>query len=223
MNIPSFAGLVIVTPPASEPITLAQALAHIREVSDSGGEIDTYVTALITAARQWCEAVLRRALLTQTWKLSLNGWPGHYIKLPNPPLQSVTSVSYRDSAGVVQTMAAAAFDPAVANSYNVNINVEPGRIVLPYSGIWPTDILMPGAAIEITYVAGFKLLADQSSPPTGQTFEYWEGYHPVRHAIKMIIGYWYENRIPGASEFASTQGKELLAAEILLQPYRVWD
>ena len=36
--------------PAAEPITLPQALAHLREVSDAG-ELDAYVTRLISVAR----------------------------------------------------------------------------------------------------------------------------------------------------------------------------
>ena len=242
MNIgDSYAGLTLVTPPSYEPMTLQDALQHLRVDSDMASN-DAYVTILISLARQYCETVLRRALVTQTWKLSLKNWPGrdyqnwpqsltseldlyykfNFIKLPLPPLQSVTSVSYRNSSGTVLTMSAANFTTTVSNSYNVETVMEPGRIVLPFSGIWPTDILMPGAPINITYVCGYVPLANQTSPPTFNTLEYWEGYQAVIHSMKMLIGYWYENRIPPAEMHKSSvpAGEDMVVNQ-LLQPYRI--
>ena len=48
------------TPPAVEPVTVAEAKAHLRvDISDD----DTYIGTLITAAREWCEEYLDRSAL----------------------------------------------------------------------------------------------------------------------------------------------------------------
>ena len=65
-------GLTLVTAPASEPVSLAEAKAHLRiEAADD----DSLIGALITAARQSAEAHMRRALMSQTWRLSLDRFP----------------------------------------------------------------------------------------------------------------------------------------------------
>jgi len=65
-------GLKLVTPPAVEPVTLDEAKAHLRLDSN---EDDTYVSALIAAARERVELFLRRALITQTFEFTLDGFP----------------------------------------------------------------------------------------------------------------------------------------------------
>ena len=63
---------VLVTAPAAEPLTLAEAKLHLR-VDDTAD--DALIGALITAARQHAEHDTRRALVTQTWKLALDASP----------------------------------------------------------------------------------------------------------------------------------------------------
>lgn len=62
------------------------------------------LSAIITAARQYCEDLQNRAYITQVWELWLDRWPGKdYIEIPLPPLQQpavtagsfVTSTVYR--------------------------------------------------------------------------------------------------------------------------------
>src|SRR5262249_39302763 len=63
----------LITPPTGEPLTLAEAKAHLRlDVADD----DTYVNTLITAARQYTEEVCWRGILAQTWELVLPGFLG---------------------------------------------------------------------------------------------------------------------------------------------------
>ena len=241
----NFAGLIRVTAPTYEPISLGDALLHLR-IDASDEDAVTYVTGLLSLARQYCEDFLRRSLMTQTWRLSLKNWPGrdyenwprfgafdidyyykyNFIRLPMPPLQSVTSVSYRKSDGTTSTMAFANFAVLTGYSYNVEKDFEPGRIVLPYSGVWPPDVLMPGAPIQITYVAGYIPLANDTSPAVGPTFEAWEGYRAVLHAMKLLIAYWYEVRLVGSTgttEFNYNQptGEEVTALA-LLRPHRIF-
>ena len=70
--------LVLITPPAVEPVTLDEAKLHARvEYPDQ----DALVTSLIVAARRYCETCLRAALITQQWVLMLDSFPsagGYY-------------------------------------------------------------------------------------------------------------------------------------------------
>lgn len=226
-----FAGLKLVTAPTAEPITLATAIGYLRTVTDSGGIIDQDVLAFITLARQRCEAVLRRALLRQTWQLSLKNWPGRdyhnwpqnsaatdlstyrkfdHIPLPGAaPLISVTSVTYTDTEGVVRTMPSG----NIAGGYNVDLNFEPGRIVLPFSQIWPTPILLPGAPIQIIYQCGYADAADLAAK--------FEGHAAVLHAMKRIISYAFTYKIPPTQFDKMDAGEEYMLNQILT-PFRVF-
>lgn len=102
------------------------------------------------------------------------------------------------------------------NSYNVFTDFEPGRIWLPFSQIWPTNILLPGNPIKIRFVAGYSSLAALQSQ--------FEGYYATIQALQMIIGYCYENRIPPAEirKGISAGGIDIVV-EQLLQNYRCWE
>jgi uncharacterized phiE125 gp8 family phage protein len=78
------------TPPAAEPVTLAQAKAWQR--IESGNDEDALVTALIAAARARAEWHTGRAFITQGWTLWLDR-AAPCIEIPLPPLQSVESVT----------------------------------------------------------------------------------------------------------------------------------
>lgn len=65
-------GLQITQEPSAEPVSTTEAKAHLRvDITDD----DTYIGALITAARQEAEAYLRRALVTQKWQMTLDQFP----------------------------------------------------------------------------------------------------------------------------------------------------
>ena len=65
--------LQLVTPPAEEPVSLAEAKLHLRV--DFPNE-DALITALIAAARQAAETLTGRQLVTARWKLVLDSFPG---------------------------------------------------------------------------------------------------------------------------------------------------
>ena len=71
------------------------AVSVIKDASTSVE--DDFLNALITAARQSAEQFQRRAYITQSWELWLDGFPGKkYIEIPLPPLQApvVTAGSF---------------------------------------------------------------------------------------------------------------------------------
>ena len=139
---------------------------------------DTLLTALIQAAREYVEGYQNRALCTQTWELVLDNWPiRDSIEMPKPPLQSVSSIKYKDSAGTEATWA--------DTNYIVDPDSFLGRVVLADNISWPTVTLYPAGGIRIQFVAGYGLAA--SVPQT------------TRQAMLLLIGHWYENR-EGSSE-----------------------
>src|SRR5947199_210729 len=67
--------LRLITPPSIEPVTLAEAKAHLRlEISDD----DALVSDLIGTARELIEEEVARSLITTAWGLTLDqfayGW-----------------------------------------------------------------------------------------------------------------------------------------------------
>lgn len=137
--------LALVTPPAAEPISLAEAKRHLEEEQTHN---DVLITALITKARQIAEAKQGRALLTQTYDLWLDAWPDKdYIALPMSPLQSVTYVKYYDTADNEYEFA--------VTDYFVDDKSLRGRVHLGYSKTWPSLTLRPINGIVVRFVVGY--------------------------------------------------------------------
>lgn len=189
-------GLLLVTAPTLEPVTLPEAKLHVRELSD---DQDSLIENLIKAAREEAEAYTGRAFCTQTWKLTRRNFPCEFV-LPNPPLVSVTHVKYYDADGTLQTID--------SSDYRVTATSEPGCIEPAYGEAWPTprDI---SEAVEVQYVAGYSGTAATSVTNTPQG---------IKHAILLMVGEWYEHR-----ENASAMNlKEIsLAARRMLEKYRI--
>ena len=142
--MPDRYGLVLVTPPTAEPLTITEVEDWLRiDPEDSQGAV---MALLITEARERLERVTGRALLTQTWRLTLPWFPA-VIELPRPPAASVTSITYRDTAGTTQTLASAA--------YRLVTDQWPGRIEEAAGYSWPaTDDALE--AVRVTYTAGWS-------------------------------------------------------------------
>lgn len=176
----------LITPPAIEPFSLEDAKSHCRIVI---GDEDNDVMRWIRAARTKVERDTGRALLTQTWDLSLDafygpggyfvadfGWPRYgarTITIPYPPLQSVTSVTVTDTAGTETVWS--------ATNYIVDTASEPGRIALTDTGSWPSSlrIFQPG---RIRFIAGWT---DPTLIPGD-----------LLAAMALLIGVLSENREP---------------------------
>lgn len=156
--------------PDGEPIELEDVKTHLR-VDDTTD--DTLIEAILIAARQWLEEVCNSAFLTQTIQMQLDEWPeGSEFKIPRAPLQSVTSIGYTDEDGDTHTMS--------TDEIIVDIASKPGRIILKHDASWPSETLRAAAGITITYVAGY---GENDDLP-----------RPLRLAMLLLIGHWYENR-----------------------------
>jgi len=134
---------------------------------------DPLLLAFIRAAREYAERRIHHALVTQTWRLSLDCFPcGDTIELPIAPLQSVESFRYANSAGALVDVD--------ADDYTVDTDASPGRIVRAFSTAWPAARVQRNAVV-ITFRAGFGD-APASVPSS------------ITAGMKLLIGHWYENR-----------------------------
>lgn len=176
------------TQPAIEPVTLALAKQHLR-VDTGFTDDDTYIAALITAARQRCEKKMQRAIFNRQILLTLDyfPWPGwgsttgstahdyfmHWyyrglvIRLPMPATVSVQSLTYIDNDGVtVNTI-----DPS---KYTVDVTSEPARIAPVPGFTWPyQENYIPGQ-VRVTYTAGtYELAVTESfTVPSASPYTY---------------------------------------------------
>jgi uncharacterized phiE125 gp8 family phage protein len=134
------------TPPAEEPVTLAQAKTWLKVETD---DEDALIAALIPAARARAEWHTGRAFVTQGWTLWLDRL-GDCVELPLPPLVSVTSVTLYapDDAARVLTN----------DQYRVDV---PGRRVI--FGEAHPDLRACNAA-AIAFTCGYGDVANVPAP-----------------------------------------------------------
>lgn len=137
---------------------------------------DALIASYLVAARTYVEEAYDRALVTQTWDHSLDTfpWSAQSIELPIWPLQSVTSITYYDTANTPTVWS--------ATNYQVDAVKKPGKVVLAYGAAWPTVTLRPANSVVIRYVAGYG--AASTVPYTTRT------------AILLLVEHWYEFREP---------------------------
>lgn len=138
--------LTVVTGPAVEPVTPSEVADRLP-----GSPELPFLEVLIEGARQRVEAFLGRALVSQTLRLHLNGFPystigGSVLPLPRPPLLTVDSVKYYDLDDTEKTV-----DTSV---YTVVTHREPGAVQVKHGQHWPTDVRFDNA-VFVQFQAGY--------------------------------------------------------------------
>ena len=129
--------------PVVEPVSLTETKAHLRI---SGSDEDTVVTNLIKVAREHAETVQGRTFICRTYEMGFDdGFPS-IIYPPYPPLVSVSSITYTDTAEATQTV--------TDTDYTVDTYSSPPRIYEAYGKVWPTGLLPDRNNVVVTYVAG---------------------------------------------------------------------
>jgi len=188
----------ITVEPATEPITLVEAKAHLRvDFSDE----DDYIDTLIVSARRYCEAYCNRVFITQTWRQNEDKWSDP-IQLKVNPVITVTSLKYIDTNETQQTIT------DNTNNYQKDLNSDVAKI---YDGLVNTfpaigDSINP---IEIITVCGYGAA---SAVPDD-----------IKHAIKLMVSWMYENR-EGVNVPLNNQASDIplpTAVKYLLTRYRI--
>jgi len=188
----------ITVQPATEPITTAQAKTHLKiEISDD----DTYIDTLISSARKYCEQYTNRVFITQTWRQNEDNW-SNPIKLKVNPVVSLTSLKYYDTNESQQTIT------DLPANFQKDFNSDVAKI---YEGL---TVAFPSLGctvnpIEIITVCGYGAASDVPED--------------IKHAIKIMVSYLYENRemvnVPIASMGTSTPLPKTV--QHLLNSYRI--
>lgn len=174
--------------PATTPVSLAEAKAHANITDDSDdANLQAYLDAAVGHLDGYA-GILGRALVTQTWVLSLDGFPsafpyGHLadtsarrsrhprrIHLPLPPLISVPSITYVDANGATQTL---------ATDQYVVLDGPLAAIDLAPTCSWPAT-RRQARAVTVTFVCGYGAA---SAVPT-----------QIKNAIKMLFSDFEANR-----------------------------
>ena len=187
----------LITGPTVEPISLTDAKLHMRVTTATE---DALITLMIMAAREECENIIRRALMTQTWEKYLDSFPAA-IELFYPPLQSVTSINYIDAAGNSQLLA--------STEYVVDDKQEPAWIVPADLKFWPLTRAVINA-VTVLFVCGYGS-ADTAVPKA------------IRNWLLIRIGDLFLNRQSVVMESGSINVASVPArfTDSLLDRYRI--
>lgn len=139
--------LILVSAPASLPVTLAEVKEHIHVVDT---DEDSGITGFIRAATESLDGrdgSLGRCLITQTWKMTLDRFASEII-IPLPPCQSIDAITYVDRDGATQQLDAIGYQVLGLRS------AEGARLRPAYGASWPATRDQAGA-LTITFTAGF--------------------------------------------------------------------
>lgn len=198
------------TGPSVEPLTLAEAKAHLRvDVSDD----DTLITALIMAARQYAEQLTGLSFCTQSWTYFADSFPGYGVMgvpwgqeyshpgnaflLEKGPINSIDSVKYLDMQGTLQTLS--------SSVYTSELSGQLGRVAPKFGQIWPIALPQIGA-VQVAFTAGY---GDASKVPQG-----------LKNWMLLRVGALYENREEVISGRSITV-TPLSFVDSLLDPYQI--
>lgn len=174
-----------ITSPPAEPISAQQACDHLR--IDSNDDL-AYVADLIPVAREYFDSMTGRSSGEIQYTLTASRWEDLFDLTPSKadltvsrdkyaipifrtPLVSVESIKYYAPDASEQTTMS-------ANDYRVVTAAQPGIVQL---SVDPPDVEDRVDAIEITFTAGNDCVSAMA-----------------KHAIRMLVAHFYEQRTPVA-------------------------
>jgi uncharacterized phiE125 gp8 family phage protein len=171
----TYRSTTVATPPAVEPVTLAEAKAQCR--IDTTAD-DSYVEALIQCAREWAESYCDMTFVHTERVVRFDTFPAE-IELPKPPAATagtataVTITYVMNDTGSTATLS--------SSEYRVDRDSTPAVLRPNYGQSWPSH-LADTNAVSVRWWAGFG--PDGSSVP-----------QRIKSAMLMLIAYWFERRV----------------------------
>jgi len=195
-GVPVHFGLTLTTDAAVEPLTATEVKAWGRI---DGTAEDDVLNALIKAARKRVEADTSRALVNQTFTLTLDRVPASQVlNLPVGPVSSVTSIKSFGTDDTESTVS--------ASVYRIDTSSVPARVVLKDGQTWPSSLRKQNA-LQVVFVAGYGAAAVNITDT------------PLLMAMRLLIEHWYANR--GAVVIGNVQTEINLGYRFLVDPYRI--
>jgi uncharacterized phiE125 gp8 family phage protein len=162
-------GLIRISDPATEPLTLDEAKIHCRVLPDDTNDDATFLT-LIKAAREAAEGRTQRAIAKATFAFTMDTFPPS-IRVPMPRVLSITGIEYRDTDGVLSVLDSVGYTLDNADYFS--------NWVYPALGYaFPQTWTQPNG-VTVTFEAGFN---DGTVP---ESIKLW---------MKLAIGAWYDLR-----------------------------
>lgn len=137
---------VLVTPPASLPISVADVKNALRvDEADSDAQIERLIKSAVAHYEGW-SGVLGIAIVEQTWRQDYSHFEDK-MNLNVRPVMSITSVKYRNEAGQIATVA--------AENYALKADGG-GRSYVRFSNDFTVPVdLYEDAPVSIEYVTGW--------------------------------------------------------------------
>lgn len=179
-----------ITSPASDPISLTEAKAHLRVTSSSEDTLIGNLVSSATSALDGHTGILGRCMVTQTWVQKFDDW-SDIMRLPFPDLSTVV-LTYLDASSVEQTVSSALY---------TTLEDARGAYVRFEDAFTSPSIGPDYAGITATITSGY---GDESAVP-------WA----LKSAILLHVGSLYETR-----EMSDRDYKPTTAYEALVAPYR---
>ena len=169
----------LITAPALRAVTIPEFKdwARIDHTDDDG----TVIPRLLDGAIEAAESFLWRRLITQTWDEYFDDFDDPLV-LRYSPAQSVTTVTYYDSAGALQTLANTVYELGELNHRSV--------VRLKYNQDWPS-VLDHEDQVIVRYICGYGLTS--STVPA-----------EIRSAICIHAAWAYRNREGDVLPFPDT-------------------
>jgi len=147
---------VLVTGPSALPVSLAEVKSALRvDGGDSDGDLERLIRSAVAHYEGW-SGILGIALVAQTWRQDFNRFE-QKMMLGLRPVQSVSSINWRNEAGQISTVAAA--DYALKTDAGGRSYV---RFVNDYSA--PSD-LYEDAAVSVEFIAGWPIVENEPTTP----------------------------------------------------------
>ena len=181
--------------PAEPLLNVADAKAHLRVEHSADDDLIEALVAAVETHLDGFAGILGRALVTQTWERSFDGFPcGDRISLPIGLMQDVSTVMYYDRNGNHLVFGAA--------NYHSATDMRGPCVMLAADAQWPDTAERPDA-VTVTWDCGYGDAADVPGA--------------IVQAAKMMVGHLYHNReAVGANPMVEVP----LGACALLAPFR---
>lgn len=177
-------GLILLTPPLVEPVSVAELKEFLRVDADDTSQDNTIAT-LGMAARAWAETFTRRRFVQQTWRVERDFFPGYYARLTAqpgssailagpallagirfaflldyPPVRSIDNFQYQNANGALTVL-----NPAT--DYIQDLQSNPARLSPPFGQMWPVARVILNA-VQIDYTVGYAIpIVVSSTSPLG--------------------------------------------------------